>query len=421
MNDSENIQILPSSTIREAVSVLEGVKSGIVLIVNEQRKLLGTITDGDVRRALINLIPLDENVKTIMSETPVVASRHDNSEKIRELMRVNSLLQIPITDEENRIVGIEILEPLSQESGLLENPVVLMAGGYGKRLRPFTINTPKPLLRVGSKPIAELILEQLSETGFNQFFFSVHYQADKLKRYFGDGKKWNVEIRYLDEERPLGTAGSLGLLPDDLLEFPILVMNSDLLTRVNFRELLRHHEHEGGVATICARDYEFQVPYGVVETEGMALTDITEKPQHRFFVNAGIYVLNPSVIKKIRNQGHIDMTDVLLRESKESNNVVVFPVHEYWLDIGRVDEFERAQDEVDRTGRIRSKKRRSYLYDLLVYGGLLLLALSVLSDFLGLGSGPIRGEHVYGPIQIIGNITGLVIVLLGILMKKSLR
>ena len=162
MNDSENIQILPSSTIREAVSVLESVKSGIVLIVNEQRKLLGTITDGDVRRALINLIPLDENVKTIMSETPVVASRHDDLEKIRELMKVNSLLQIPITDEANRIVGIEILELLSQESGLLKNPVVLMAGGYGKRLRPFTINTPKPLLRVGSKPIAELILEQLS-------------------------------------------------------------------------------------------------------------------------------------------------------------------------------------------------------------------------------------------------------------------
>ena len=421
MHNSENIQILPSSTIREAVSLLEGVKTGIVLVVNEERKLLGTITDGDVRRALINLTPLDANVKTIMSENPVVASRRDDSETIRELMRENSLLQIPIIDEGNRIVGIEILEPLSEKRRVLENPVVLMAGGYGKRLRPLTVNTPKPLLRVGSKPIAELILQQLSETGFKQFFFSVHYQAEKLKRYFGNGEKWDVNIRYLDEEQPLGTAGSLGLLPDNLPDTPILVMNSDLLTRVNFRELLRYHEEQGGVATICARDYEFEVPYGVVEIENTTLIDITEKPRHRFFVNAGIYVLNQSVVQKIRNQGNIDMTDVLLGESKASNNVVVFPVHEYWLDIGRVDEFERAQDEVEREERIRSTKRRSYLYDALIYGGVLLFVISAISDLLGFGSGPISGEHVYGPIQIVGNIVGISIAVLGFIMKKSLR
>lgn len=421
MNNSENIQILPSSSIREAVSVLEGVKTGIVLVVDEQRKLLGTITDGDVRRALINLTPLDEHVKTIMSEDPVVASRYDDSEKIRELMRENSLLQIPIVDEDNRVVGIEILEPLSEGRKLLENPVVLMAGGYGKRLRPLTVNTPKPLLRVGSKPIAELILQQLSETGFNHFFFSVHYQADKLKKYFGNGEKWGVNIKYLDEEQPLGTAGSLGLLPDNLPDAPILVMNSDLLTRVNFRELLSYHRQQGGVATICARDYEFQVPYGVVEIENTKLIDITEKPQHRFFVNAGIYVLNPSVVKKIRNHGHVDMTDVLLDESKQSKNVVVFPVHEYWLDIGRVDEFERAQDEVEREGRIRSTKRRTYLYDVFIYGGLLLFLISAISDFLGFGSGPIGGEHLYGPVQIGANIAGILIAVLGFVMKKSLR
>ena len=184
MNNSENIQILPSSTIREAVSLLEGVKTGIVLVVNEEKQLLGTITDGDVRRALINLTSLDANVKTIMSENPVVASRRDDSEKIRELMRDNSLLQIPIIDDGNRIVGIEILEPLSEKSRVLENPFVLMAGGYGKRLRPLTVNTPKPLLRVGSKPIAELILQQLSETGFKQFFFSVHMSMENYNTIF---------------------------------------------------------------------------------------------------------------------------------------------------------------------------------------------------------------------------------------------
>jgi NDP-sugar pyrophosphorylase family protein len=154
----------------------------------------------------------------------------------------------------------------------------------------------------------------------------------------------------LDEAKPLGTAGSLGLLPENLPESPILVMNSDLLTRVNFQELLRYHEDQRGVATICARDYELQVPYGVIETEGTKLVDIAEKPQHHFFVNAGIYVLNPSVVKKIKNVGAIDMTDVLISEVADNNNVVVFPVHEYWLDIGRVDEFERAQNEVKKRG-----------------------------------------------------------------------
>ena len=350
MNHVEKIQILPSSTIRQAVSVLEEVKIGIVLIVGEDKKLLGTITDGDVRRALINLVPLDQNVKTIMSENPIVASRYDSAEKIRELMSQNALLQIPIVNESNQIVGIEILEPLIDRTKSLQNPGVLMAGGYGKRLRPFTFDTPKPLLKVGSKPIVEMILEQLNEAGFKQFFFSVHYKADKLKTYFGNGSKWGVTIQYLDEAKPLGTAGSLGLLPENLPESPILVMNSDLLTRVNFQELLRYHEDQRGVATICARDYELQVPYGVIETEGTKLVDIAEKPQHHFFVNAGIYVLNPSVVKKIKNVGAIDMTDVLISEVGDNNNVVVFPVHEYWLDIGRVDEFERAQNEVKKRG-----------------------------------------------------------------------
>jgi len=422
MNNSDNIQILPSSTIREAVSVLESVKMGIVLVVNRKKKLLGTVTDGDVRRALINLTSLDENIKLIMAETPVVASKNDNPNKIRKLMKDHSLLHIPIIDEHHHVVGIEILEPFPDGLKILDNPVVLMAGGFGKRLLPFTIKTPKSLLRLGSKPIAELILEQLSRAGFHNFFFSVHYKAQKIKTHFGTGNKWNVTIQYLEEETPLGTAGALGLLPRNLPELPVLVMNSDLLTKVNFQELLKYHEQQDGVATICARDYEFQVPYGVVETKGPKLTAITEKPAHRFFVNAGIYVLNPPVIERLRNIGHIDMTEVLLRESKNGKkDVIVFPVHEYWLDIGRVDEFERGQEEVEREDRIRSTKRRRFIYDFLIYGGLLVVLFSMGSDFFGLGAGRIDGIHVYGPIQKTGNIVGLILVLGGLFMKKLLR
>jgi len=418
----EQVKISPSSTIKEAVELLEKVRLGIVLVTDEERKLMGTVTDGDIRRGLIDHVTLDDQVSEIMTRNPAVASISDDRAKIREMMTNHDLLQIPITDSDRRLVGLEVLQPLARDRAKYENPVVLMAGGFGKRLHPITLKTPKPLLRLGSKPISQLILEQLIEAGFQNFFLTVHYKADQVKRYFGDGKKWNVAIRYIEEERPLGTAGALGLLPSDLPDLPILVMNSDLLTKVNFQQLLHYHQMQEGSATVCARGYDFQVPYGVIETVDQKVSGIVEKPEHKFLVNAGIYVLNTEIVTSISRGSYLDMPDVLLQQLESNNTVNIFPVHEYWLDIGKVDEFERAQEEVERDVRERSKKRRNMFYDAIILVGLLILIISASADFIGLGAGPNKdvGE-IYGPLQIIGNLVGVVVTAVGIVMKRSLR
>ena len=231
-------------------------------------------------------------------------------------------------------------------SSKFHNPVFLMAGGFGKRLHPMTNDTPKPLLKVGDKPILEMILKQFIDAGFHNFYISTHYKAEMIREYFGNGDKWNVSIQYIHEEKPLGTAGALGLLPKDLLELPILVMNGDLLTKVNYKHLLDFHIEQGGEATMCAREYDIQVPYGVVEVEEQRVKSIIEKPVHKFYINAGIYVLNSAKVKSIDGDSYLDMPNLLNKlVSDNDENIGMFPIHEYWLDIGRMDEFQQAQSE----------------------------------------------------------------------------
>jgi NDP-sugar pyrophosphorylase family protein len=220
-----------------------------------------------------------------------------------------------------------------------------MAGGFGTRLYPLTKNTPKPLLKVGNKPLLEIIIEQFISCGFHNFYVSTHFKSEQIRDYFKDGKSYNVSIKYVHEDVPMGTAGSLGLLPNNLTNLPIIVMNGDLLTRVDFKNLLDFHSKHNSKATMCVREYDFEVPYGVVEVDNYSVKDIKEKPVHSFFVNAGIYVLNRSLIDKVDGKSYLDMTDFL---EKELNNggVNAFPVHEYWLDIGQIDEYERANREV---------------------------------------------------------------------------
>jgi NDP-sugar pyrophosphorylase family protein len=221
-----------------------------------------------------------------------------------------------------------------------------MAGGFGKRLKPLTDSTPKPLLKVGNKPILENILEQFIATGFHKFYISTHYKAEMVREYFGDGSNWNVSIEYIHEETPLGTAGGLGLLPNNLTKLPILVMNGDLLTKVNFEQLLNFHLQEGGAATMCVREYDFQVPYGVIKADGRRIISIQEKPIQSFFVNAGIYVLNPSILDAVDGKNYLDMTQLLEDKIENDEQVNLFPIHEYWLDIGGSKQFDRAQKDL---------------------------------------------------------------------------
>ena len=315
------------------------------MVVDDGDKLIGTVTDGDIRRGLIRHFSLDESIIEIMFKTPTTSLEKDSKEGVLLKMKELDLLQIPIVNSDRKVVGLETLQHLIEEDRF-DNPVFLMAGGFGKRLQPLTDNTPKPLLKVGTKPILENILNQFIAAGFHNFYISTHYKAEMVRNHFGNGSDWGVSITYLHEETPLGTAGGLGLLPKNLTDLPILIMNGDLLTKIDFKELLGFHLEEGGDATICTREYDFQVPYGVIKTNGQYASSIVEKPMHKFFVNAGVYVINPTMLDTIDGVSYLDMPDLLQGQIDSSAQVNVFPVHEYWLDIGQMEQFEQAQIDI---------------------------------------------------------------------------
>lgn len=343
MKDWKKVILTPEISIREAISTIDAGALQIALVVDADNKLLGTVTDGDVRRGILREIPLDASVCEIMNPGPAVVNVHQSREEILALMKKKSLRQIPLVDGSGRLVGLEVIEAILQPPDF-PNQVVIMAGGLGTRLRPMTNNCPKPMLKVGGRPILETVLQNLKEQGFRRFYLSVNYMADLIKDHFGDGSCLGVEIEYLHEDKKLGTAGALSLLPVLPTE-PIMVMNADLLTKVNFQQLFDFHRQHQSAATMCVREYDFQVPYGVVKVDQHRLLGIEEKPVHNFFVNAGIYILGPEVFKLIIPDCYCDMPTVFETLIEKKYATTVFPIREYWLDIGKLDDFERASGE----------------------------------------------------------------------------
>ena len=338
------VLLSPTSSIERAIRVIDQQALQIALVVDSHQRLLGTVTDGDVRRGLIRQLPLSEEVSSIMNDSPTVAQQGTPKSQILPMLEQAKLLSVPIVDD-GILVGLETLHDLIAKPQR-DNPVFLMAGGFGTRLSPLTDDCPKPLLRVGDKPILQIILESFVESGFHQFYISTHFMPEKIEDYFGDGSKWGVDIHYVYEDSPLGTGGALGLLPDDLPNMPIIMMNGDILTKVDFSRLLTYHNEHNAAATMCVREYEYQVPYGVIEGEGHMITRMVEKPSYKFFVNAGIYVLGRRLIDEVKINEKIDMPTLLERSIDRDGYVAQFPVHEYWLDIGKMNDFERAQKDI---------------------------------------------------------------------------
>lgn len=343
MNRWKDVLISPITTILKAIEIINAGALQIALVVDDAHKLLGTVSDGDVRRAILKGIAFDRPVSDIMFTKPTVANSHESRESIISTMKVKQLRQIPIVDQDGHVIGLDVWDDLIHLKER-DNIVVLMAGGLGTRLGELTKDCPKPLLRVGNKPVLETILENCIEYGFKQFYFSVNYKADMVKEHFGDGSRWGVDIRYIEEKKRLGTAGALGLLPE-VPTLPLLVMNSDVLTKINFKHLMEFHEEHKSVATMCVREYEFQVPFGVVQVDNHRMAGISEKPVQRFFVNAGIYVLSPESLAVIPKDSFFDMPTLFERLVDNKVETTVFPIHEYWLDIGRIEDFERANGE----------------------------------------------------------------------------
>ena len=342
MKDWRRALIPPTANIRTAIDAINRSAVQTALVVGEDMRLLGLVVDGDVRRAILSNMSLDRPVTDIMSTSFTAARPDDHREHILQLMYSKDLRHIPVVDAQGRLLDLKTLIDITRPRQR-PNRVLLMAGGQGMRLRPMTEQCPKPLLRVGGKPVLETIIEGFREYGFWRFYISVHYRAEMIEAYFGDGSRLGVEITYLREGEGLGTAGCLSLFPERPAE-TFLVMNGDILNKINFEQFLCFHQESGAMATMGVREYKIQVPYGVVKVRDHRVVAMREKPVHKHFVNAGVYALEPGLLDRVRPGERLDMPD-LLAGLLPAEGVAAFPVHEYWMDIGHKVDFDRANGE----------------------------------------------------------------------------
>lgn len=340
MRDLVDYLVKPDANLREVIEIIDRGAAQIALVVDAENKLLGVITDGDIRRAMLRNESLTSLAQAIMFPDFCVLPSTATEEEALALMRRETLHQIPALDEQGRVVRLFLLEELIKPKKR-PNPVVIMAGGEGKRLRPLTQDCPKPMLRVGGKPLLEIILEQCIDAGFQHFYLSVNYLKNQIQDYFGDGARWHVRIDYLEETQPLGTGGALSLLPQKPTE-PLLVLNGDVLTRVDYGRLLRFHDEHQAAATLCVREHTTQIPYGVVRMDDMHVLTLEEKPLLSHYVNAGIYLLDPALLDLVPQDRFFNMPTLLEKAMQHQHRVSAFPIHEYWLDVGHPDTFEKA-------------------------------------------------------------------------------
>jgi dTDP-glucose pyrophosphorylase/CBS domain-containing protein len=339
-----------STPIRDVIKTID--RSGrisIALVVDDDKRLRMTITDGDIRRAIMAGISLDAPTERLLplkallpNPQPVTAPLGADTVALLEIMQERCVRQIPLVDEQGRPTDIVVLADLlpKQKSQV---QAMIMAGGYGTRLRPLTDDVAKPMLPVGGRPILERIVGQLKEAGIHQILVSTHYKPETIVQHFGNGRAFDVELHYVQEEQPMGTGGALGMMPPP--QGPILVINGDILTQMDFRAMFEFHEEQGADMTVAVRHYGLQVPYGVMECDGAHVKGVSEKPQLNFFVNAGIYVLDPAVFQYIPSEKPFHMTDLIRWLLEADRSVVSFPILEYWLDIGQPDDYARAQQD----------------------------------------------------------------------------
>lgn len=350
--DLDLLCIAADARIRDALALIDRNRHGIVLAVTPERRLIATVTDGDLRRAILAGNGLDAPLSDVLdakrTHTPITAPLGGDHVTFLALMREKTIRQLPLLDADGCVAGLvtaeDLLPPVAQVQA------VIMAGGFGKRLRPLTDSLPKPMLPVGDKPVMELIINQLRGAGIHTVNVTTHFAPEKITEYFGDGGAFGVDLRYVSENSPLGTAGALQLLEQK--HEPLLVINGDILTQVDFRAMHAYHREHHAVVTVGVRQYEFQVPYGVVRSDGVTVQAIDEKPVYNFFINAGIYLLEPSVHEFIGSGERLDMTDLIRKLVEAGRTVVSFPIVEYWLDIGQHADYQQAQQDMQ-SGKFR--------------------------------------------------------------------
>jgi len=336
--------LLPATaSIRQAVEVIEAYKSKIVLVTDMQRRLIGTVTDGDIRRGFLRGFNLESPIERVMNNQPMAVSRTEGRAHIFDIMRQHNLRQIPVLDETKRVIDVGLINDFLLPEPL-DNLVVIMAGGEGKRLRPLTESVPKPMLPVGGRPILETVVNRFAQQGLVDLVLSVNYRADVIRRHFADGRAYNVRIRYLEEPEPLGTAGALRLLPERP-KLPFLVVNGDVLTTLSYRDMLSFHRETKAFITLCVQHYPVDVPFGVVSLDGERVRALSEKPIFDYFISSGIYALDPEALDLLPANGRFDMPQIINIALERGAKISAFPIREYWVDVGRPEDLRRAHDE----------------------------------------------------------------------------
>lgn len=343
MQNLQQITLKENSTIKDALKVIGHNNLRIALVLTRNKTLKGIVTDADIRHGLLNDLTLDDSVKLIMKQNPITANENTPLEQIINLASKNNIYEIPILNKKNQVIKVESVAKIILSRTNL-NEVVIMAGGLGSRLAPLTNKTPKPMLKVGSKPILQTIIERLIKQNFFNFTICINYKGDIIKKYFGDGRKFGANIKYIEEKSRLGTAGALSLMQEQQ-NLPIIVLNADIITDLDFKSMLEFHTQNSSLATMGVREFAQTIPYGVIESKDSRITKISEKPTNKFFINAGIYILDPICLDFIPSNEFFDMPNLFTTLIKKRKKIMQFEIDEYWIDIGRHNEYQRANLE----------------------------------------------------------------------------
>jgi|GEM_PF-41364 len=347
--DLENLTISESSTLQDAITTIDVRGYGLVMVVDATGRLVGTISDGDIRRAIIAGLSISTSVQEVLKRkqgtkhpVPVTARAGTTAEELKVLMLAHTFRQIPLLDDEDRVVGLALLEELVPEEPLPVRALVL-AGDHGIKLHPHQEELPKPLLPVGNQPLFELMLGHLKRSGIQQVHMSTHYKSKKIVDRFGDGSAFGVRLSYLEEGEPLGSAGSLLLIPET--DEPILVLNGDILTKVDFKIMLDYHKEHKADMTIAVKSRDFQIAYDVIKTNGIFVDSFEKQPVAQHFINAGIYLFNPDIRRMIPTNSKYDIDELIAKLKEAGKTIVCFPIREYWQDIGQLEGYKQALND----------------------------------------------------------------------------
>jgi dTDP-glucose pyrophosphorylase len=333
----------PENSVRDAIDNLIASSKRIILVTTHDGSFLGTVSDGDIRRGLLRGVGLESELTEVINTSAIIASPDVDRNDILKLMLSHKIQQVPIVDSSNKLLGLHEWDDLNVAPHR-DNFFVIMAGGFGKRLLPYTQSLPKPMLEIAGKPILHHIIERAKSEGFSNFLVSINYLGEIIEEYFGDGSSFGVTISYIREDSPLGTAGALSLVKRSL-DSTFIVTNGDVLTNISYQKIFEFHQSQNASATVAVKPFEIQNPYGVVSIDGIKVTAYQEKPSYHSFINAGVYVFEASILENIKVGKAIDMPEIILELISKESEVCAYFVHEDWTDIGTPSDFMETNEK----------------------------------------------------------------------------